>query len=249
MSTRLAEHWYAKHRVGGGVAPAVLPHHRTNGSVSGGSWGRYRSGDRWFGMVSACRVDGSAQGPYSRQFRRLPSGSARAFQPSSLHSLKTSNARCRTASTSSALRPPVSPGAPGRCSGLLWPRLTSAALSNRLTTMLARRHRGRSLRVRRATFLPYIRRIYAGSIRMTLGFESMRPLAHRAVASDAVRVPRTGSLPAASFRFRLAADTLAVRLGVPVIKASIGTYTRPVASRFAFARRFAASGYDAARHA
>ncbi|MFZ3045074.1 MAG: RNase H family protein, partial [Desulfatirhabdiaceae bacterium] len=25
------------YRVGGGVTPAVLPHHRTNGSVSGGS--------------------------------------------------------------------------------------------------------------------------------------------------------------------------------------------------------------------
>ncbi|MDP2885350.1 MAG: hypothetical protein Q8P51_10060 [Ignavibacteria bacterium] len=26
------------YRVGGGVAPAVLPHHRTYGSVYGGSW-------------------------------------------------------------------------------------------------------------------------------------------------------------------------------------------------------------------
>jgi len=50
---------------------------------------------------------------------------------------------------------------------------------------------------------------YAGSLRMTSGFESMRPLAQRIDASYAVRVPRTRSLPAASFRFRLAADTLA----------------------------------------
>src|SRR5690606_2744532 len=71
----------------------------------------------------------------------------------------------------------------------------------------------------------------------TLGFGSMRPLAHRAVASYAIRVPRVGSLPSASFRFRLAADTLAVRLGVPVIKASTGTCTRPVTTRFAFAHR------------
>lgn len=41
-------------------------------------------------------------------------------------------------------------------------------------------------------------------------------------ASHAIRVPRVGSLPAASFRLRLAADALAVRLGVPVIKASKG---------------------------
>src|SRR5690606_10667610 len=95
----------------------------------------------------------------------------------------------------------------------------------------------RSLRVRRVTFLPDPRRIYADSIRMTLGFGSMRPLAHRAVASYAIRVPRVGSLPSASFRFHLTADTLAVRLGVPVIKASTGTCTRPVTTRFAFAYR------------
>jgi hypothetical protein len=80
---------------------------------------------------------------------------------------------------------------------------------------------------------------------MTLGFESFGPLAHRVDASYAVRVPRTRSLPSTSFGFRLTADTLAVRLGVPVIKASIGTCTRPVASRFAFAPRFTAPGYDA----
>lgn len=97
---------------------------------------------------------------------------------------------------------------------------------------------GRSLRVRRVTFLPPTRRIYAASVRMTLGFESMRPLAPQDVASYAVRIPRARSLPSASFRFPLAADTLAVRLGVPVIKASTGTCTRPVTSRFAFAPQF-----------
>jgi len=87
------------------------------------------------------------------------------------------------------------------------------------------------------TFLPQTRRIYTGTVRMTLGFESIGPLAHRADASYAIRVPRAGSLPSASFRFRVAPDTLAVRLGVPVIKASIGTFTRQVNSRFAFASR------------
>jgi len=87
------------------------------------------------------------------------------------------------------------------------------------------------------TFLPRTRRIYAASVRMTSGFGSMRPLAHRDVASYAIRVPRARSLPPASFRFRLATDTLTVRLGVPVIKASTGTLTRPVNSRLAFARR------------
>ena len=87
------------------------------------------------------------------------------------------------------------------------------------------------------TFLPHARRIYAASVRMTSGFRSMRPLAHRDVASYAIRVPRVRSLPSASFRFRLAADTLTVRLGVPVIKASTGTSTRQVNSRLAFAHR------------
>ena len=92
-------------------------------------------------------------------------------------------------------------------------------------------------RVRRVTFLPPTRRIYAASVRMTSGFGSMRPLAHRDVASDAIRVPRAGSLPSASFRFGVAPDTLAVRLGVPVIKASTGTHTRQVNSRLTFAHR------------
>jgi len=87
------------------------------------------------------------------------------------------------------------------------------------------------------TFLPRTRRIYADSVRMTSGFGSMRPLAHHVDASYAICVPRVGSLPSASFRFRVAPDTLAVRLGVPVIKASTGTSTRQVNSRFAFAHR------------
>jgi hypothetical protein len=132
---------------------------------------------------------------------------------------------------------------------LLWPRLTSAAPSSRLAARLACGQSGRSLRVRRVTFLPHTRRIYAAAIRMTSGFESICPLAHRDDASYAVRVPRAGSLPAASFGFRLAADTLAFRLGVPVIKASTGTSTRPVTSQFAFAPWLPASGHDAARHA
>ena len=116
-------------------------------------------------------------------------------------------------------------------------------------TAPVRRQTGRPLRVRRATFLPYTRRIYAESVRMASGFGSMRPLARQRDASYAIRVPRAGSLPSASFRFRLATDTLAVRLGVPAIKASTGTSTRQVTSRFAFARRLPASGHDATRHA
>ena len=87
------------------------------------------------------------------------------------------------------------------------------------------------------TFLPHTRRIYADSVRMTLGFESIGPLAHQDGASYAVRVPRARSLPAASFRFRVPADTLAVRLEVPAIKASTGTLTRQVTSWVAFSNQ------------
>lgn len=75
----------------------------------------------------------------------------------------------------------------------------------------------RSLRVRRVTFIPYTRRIYALLLRMTVGFESFGPLAPRPDALYAVRVPRAGILRTASFRFSLTRDTLAVRLVVPVI--------------------------------
>lgn len=84
---------------------------------------------------------------------------------------------------------------------------------------------------------------------MSLDFESIRPLVHRDNASYAVRVPRAGSLPSASFRFAVARDTLAVRLEVPDIKASIGTRTRQVTFWFAFAPQLSNVRQDASRHA
>ena len=63
------------------------------------------------------------------------------------------------------------------------PAITSAAPSAHLAAVLARGQDSRSLRVRLATFLPSTRRIYATPVRMTLGFRSMRPLAHRRGAS------------------------------------------------------------------
>lgn len=189
-----------------------------------------------------------ARTKYPQQFRCLLSFVARASQPSCLRLLHFANTLHQTVETSSALRRSKL--------RLLRPRLTSAATSLSLSGQLARKHRRRSLRVRRVTFLPDqrfasvpVRRIYAGLLRMTLGFESHCPLAQQAVASYVVRVPRTGSLPSASFRFRVAPDTLAVRLGVPVIKASVGTCTRPVTSWFAFASQLRASVNDAPRHA
>ncbi len=186
-----------------------------------------------------CPLD--AHVPYSRRFRRLPSGRAQASQPSCRHLFQASNARRRFNSNCSALHRSTHAAT-----------MASADFCRPVTTpcdAASTRQDDRSLRVRRVTFLPHTRRIYAGPIRMTLGFESHCPLAHQADASYAVRVPRAGSLLTASFRFHLAVDTLAVRLGVPVIKAATGTSTRQVTSRFAFANRSAASGHDAARHA
>ena len=134
---------------------------------------------------------------------------------------------------------------------LLWPRLTSDSAnssfrSRSLDGSILIKHPARSLRVRRVTFLSHTRRIYDNLVPMTSGFESLRPLTHQVVASYPIRVPRAKSLPAASVRFAVARDTLAVRLEVPVIKASIGTCTRLVTTCFAFAtqlkrpsRRFA----------
>ncbi len=95
------------------------------------------------------------------------------------------------------------------------------------------------------TYPPHIRRLIPNDI----GLRVFWPSRPSIVALYAVRVPRTGNLPAASFGFRVTPDTLAVRLGVPVIKASIGTCTRQVTSWFAFAPQLRASVSDAPRHA
>jgi hypothetical protein len=57
---------------------------------------------------------------------------------------------------------------------------------------------------------------------MTIGLRVAMPPRPGAVASYALRVPRAGGLPAASFRPRLAAAALAVRLTVPVIRVRRG---------------------------
>jgi hypothetical protein len=100
-----------------------------------------------------------------------------------------------------------------RASRLLWPRLTAASPSSRLTTRLASRQQRSSPRVRRVTVAPSTRRIYARSVRMTSGFRSSCPLAHLARASYAVRGPRARALPTASFPQRLAALQLPFRSG------------------------------------
>ena len=79
----------------------------------------------------------------------------------------------------------------------------------------------RSPGVRRVTFRPsppHIHRLVPDDF----GLRTPTLPHPRDNASHAVRVPRVGRLPPASFRSHLAVGTLAVRLGVPVIKASKG---------------------------
>ncbi len=204
-----------------------------------------------------------ARRPYSRRFRRLPSGCAPAFQPSCLHLFQTSNALRRFGLICSALRrgdaalrsPAVSP-LPGECLDRAGRRPATTMASADFCRPFgppcdesSHWQDDRPLRVRRVTFLPYTRRIYVATVRMTSGFESICPLAHRFDASYAIHVLRARSLPAASFGLRLATDALAFRLGVPVIKVSTGALTRPVTSRASFRSPVDSVRYDAARHA
>jgi len=208
-----------------------------------------------------CLLD--ARRPYARRFRRLPSGHAPAFQPSGLHLSQASNALRRFGLICSALRhggaalrSPAVSALSGQCLDRAGRQPTTTMASSDFCRPVdppcdgpSQRQDDRPLRVRRVTFLPYTRRIYAATVRMTSGFESIGPLAHRCDASYAIHVLRARSLPAASFGPHLAVDALAFRLGVPVIKVSTGTLTRPVNSRFAFARRLTASVMTLSRHA
>ena len=80
----------------------------------------------------------------------------------------------------------------------------------------------RSPRVRRATFIPYTRRIYFYTFRVIIGLWIFMPPRPDVAASHAVPVRRAGTLPTASFRFRLTTDTLAVQLTVPITRACRG---------------------------
>jgi len=77
---------------------------------------------------------------------------------------------------------------------------------------------GRSPRVMRVTFVPNTRRIYSRTLWMVIGLWSHVPSRPDTTASYAISVRRARTLPAASFRFRLTTDTLAVRLTVPTIR-------------------------------
>nr|VFK60100.1 MAG: hypothetical protein BECKTC1821F_GA0114240_10411 [Candidatus Kentron sp. TC] len=77
-------------------------------------------------------------------------------------------------------------------------------------------------RVRRVTFLPYTRRIYFHTFRVTIGLWISLPPRPDVAASYELPVHRIWSLPSASFGSHLAVGTLAVRLKVPVTRVRRG---------------------------
>ena len=142
-----------------------------------------------------------ARYPYPRRFRRLLSGLAPASQPSCLRLLWTSNAPCRFGPSCSALH--RSCAAATTASADFCPPIA------RPCSLASLRQTNRSPGVRRVTFAPSNRRIYARQVRVASGFESHGPLAHLTDASYAVCVPRARALPAASFpRYLTAAQLL-----------------------------------------
>src|SRR5213593_3814380 len=74
---------------------------------------------------------------------------------------------------------------------------------------------------------------------MTWGFESLCPLAHQRCASSAVRTPRAGALPAASFPQRVTALQLPFGSGFLSSRSPEDLHLH-VTSRFAFAFRLTA---------
>src|SRR5699024_6531288 len=105
------------------------------------------------------------------------------------------------------------------------PTIASAASCSPIPTPhgLARpRQPNRPPRVSRAAFLPSTRRIYFHIFWIAIGLRVSWPSRPDVAASYAVPVRRARSLPTASFRFRLATDTLAVQLTVPAIRVRRG---------------------------
>ncbi len=172
-----------------------------------------------------CVLDAQPQG--HGRFRRLSPWAARASPPDFLRLHHPSNAPCQLGSSRSARSP---------CAKrLLWPRLTSARPSFRLArqrfqlpSLWSRTPRVLSLRadeqISRGKTRD-LRPIYPShlrpSVRMTSGFDLPSGLARR-------RTPRCASCSsgqgfASSFLPTSSRDSaVAVRLGVPVIKASRG---------------------------
>lgn len=116
-----------------------------------------------------------AQTLYPRRFRRLLSSVARASQPDHLPLHVSSNGRFRFGSLRSALHR-LAPATTMASADFCFPIPTPLDVSSP-------RQGSRSPGVRRVTFAPYTRRIYAQPVRVTSGFGSYGLLAHLMHAS------------------------------------------------------------------
>jgi hypothetical protein len=74
----------------------------------------------------------------------------------------------------------------------------------------------------RVTFIPYTRRIYFHTFPDGIGLRVSLPSRPDVAASYAIPVRRVRTLLTASFGFRVAPDTLVVRLSVPTIRVRRG---------------------------
>src|ERR1019366_5056627 len=120
---------------------------------------------------------------------------------------------------------------------LLWPLLTSARLALALRLHFPLRAGVRTSEGKAPDFRPIRPSHLRPPVRMTSGFECLRPLAHRTDASCTLRVPRAGILPAASSGRSLAVAPLL--FGKKFLSSrSPRDFHLPVISRSAFAFRF-----------
>ena len=158
--------------------------------------------------------------PCSRGFPPLPSRRARGISAPSSASPVVIEGPGSIRRSCSALH---------RLVRLLWPLLTSAAPSRRLATPVAHPLLLRGSGAERQTSQGKTRDLHAMCLLHLrpplpgcIGLRAFWPPRPGADASYALAVRQAGTLLAASFRFRIAPDTLAVRLAVPTPRARRG---------------------------
>ena len=115
-------------------------------------------------------------------------------------------------------------------SQVLWPRLTSVGSIMPCSMGYIFRcvpHRPPRLRCNSLHSMqpPHLR----DRVRVVLDFDLCSSLVRSAPPSYAISVRQLGTLPAASFRFRLATDTLAVRLTLPTTKRVVDFHHQAIA--------------------
>ena len=152
--------------------------------------------------------------------------SARRYLAASVRYLRPEPADAASAQGGQKISPASPTGsALRRLVRLLRPLLSSAAPSQHLTALVAHLSRGAGRRTSQGKTRD-LHAIYLSHLRLhppsDIGLRVLWPPRPNADASYALPVRQAGTLPAASFRSRIAPDTLAVRLAVPITRACKG---------------------------